>query len=210
MPIPTEWWFRPSAVPPRRRAQGRGVEPVVAQAAAATLGGGTLRGPPKGLAAPKPTSSSRITRTLGAPSVEGAVRSAGTPCPDPSRRTFQPLRRPVWDRQHAAGVPVWAHGRPSVRGSRSAPATRRNVRRDGPPTGSPGTDHPQHRRDGDGGDDEQDDEAEEDVQELRPALATSSHASLDQTEHVRRVAPTGLRFIVRESQQLWRSRTRVT
>ena len=35
----------------------------------------------------------------------------------------QARSRSVWNRQHAAGVPVWAHGRPSVRGSRSVPAT---------------------------------------------------------------------------------------
>ena len=44
--------------------------------------------------------------------------------------------------------------------------------------------HQQHRRDGDGGDDEQDGEAEEDVHAPRPGLATTSHTPFDQTEYV--------------------------
>src|SRR5664279_5281112 len=69
-PIPTAWWLRPVSSACRVGAHRAVVwnrekdRPSPARRSAV----GVLQGPPKTLAAPKPTSSSRITSTLGAPS----------------------------------------------------------------------------------------------------------------------------------------------
>ena len=68
-PMPTEWWLRPVSSAWRVGEHSAVVwnrvylRPPAARRSAV----GMLTGPPKELEAPKPTSSSRTTRTLGAP-----------------------------------------------------------------------------------------------------------------------------------------------
>ena len=68
-PMPTEWWLRPVSIACRVGEQSAVVwkrlyfSPFAASRSAV----GVLTGPPKALDAAKPTSSSRITSTLGAP-----------------------------------------------------------------------------------------------------------------------------------------------
>src|ERR1700683_2914634 len=70
LPIETEWWLRPVSraclVGAHRAVVWKRVyfSPRLANLSAF----GVLQGPPKALEAPKPMSSSKITRTLGAPS----------------------------------------------------------------------------------------------------------------------------------------------
>ncbi len=70
LPIPTEWWFRPVSSAWRVGAHSAVVWNRVyfRPPAASRSATGVCTGPPKALDAPKPTSSSRTTRTLGAPS----------------------------------------------------------------------------------------------------------------------------------------------
>ena len=69
LPIPTEWWLRPVSSACRVGAHSAVVwnrlkrSPPAANRSAV----GVLHGPPNALEAPKPTSSTRITRTFGAP-----------------------------------------------------------------------------------------------------------------------------------------------
>src|SRR3954452_16673196 len=68
-PIPTEWWLRPDSRAARVGAHSAVVwkrlyfRPFPASRSAV----GVAHGPPKALDAPNPTSSSRMTSTLGAP-----------------------------------------------------------------------------------------------------------------------------------------------
>src|SRR3954451_3006697 len=68
-PIPTEWWLRPDSRAARVGAHSAVVwnrlylRPLPASRSAV----GVAHGPPKALEAAKPTSSSRMTSTLGAP-----------------------------------------------------------------------------------------------------------------------------------------------
>ena len=70
LPMPTEWWLRPVSSACRVGAQSAVVwnrlyrSPPAANRSAV----GVRHGPPNALEAPKPTSSSRMTRTFGAPS----------------------------------------------------------------------------------------------------------------------------------------------
>src|SRR5688572_6167183 len=70
LPMPTEWWLRPVSRACRVGAHSAVVwnrlyrNPPSASRSAV----GIRQGPPKVLDAPKPTSSSRMTRTFGAPS----------------------------------------------------------------------------------------------------------------------------------------------
>src|SRR6478672_4593635 len=69
-PIPTEWWLRPDSNAARVGAHNAVVwkrlyfKPLPASRSAV----GVVHGPPNALDAAKPTSSSRMTSTLGAPS----------------------------------------------------------------------------------------------------------------------------------------------
>ena len=102
---------------------------------------GVWQGPPNADEAPKPTSSSSTISTLGAPSGgssgsiggERGVRVLGV-----VRR--QARRRPVGDRQDAAGVPVWAHG--SSFAWRSADREEPDARAGRGSATSPVSDHP--------------------------------------------------------------------
>ena len=75
--MPTEWWLRPVSNAWRVGELMRGgVETVILQPGCSQLFSGRHRqGPPKALEAPNPTSSIRMSRTLGAPF--GAVTSLG-------------------------------------------------------------------------------------------------------------------------------------
>ena len=69
LPIPTEWWLRPVSMACRVGAHSAVVwnrlnfRPPAASRSAV----GVAHGPPNALEAPNPTSSSRMTRTFGAP-----------------------------------------------------------------------------------------------------------------------------------------------
>ena len=69
LPIPTEWWLRPVSSACRVGAHNAVVWNRLYRSppAASRSAVGVLHGPPKALDAPKPTSSSRMTRTFGAP-----------------------------------------------------------------------------------------------------------------------------------------------
>src|SRR6478609_9859177 len=68
-PMPTAWWLRPESMAARVGEQSAVVwkrlyfRPLAASRSAV----GVWHGPPNALDAPKPTSSSRMTSTLGAP-----------------------------------------------------------------------------------------------------------------------------------------------
>src|SRR3954447_25261874 len=68
-PIPTEWWLRPDSKAARVGAHNAVVwkRLYFSPPAASRSAVGVAHGPPKALEAAKPTSSSRITRTFGAP-----------------------------------------------------------------------------------------------------------------------------------------------
>src|SRR3954452_13715033 len=70
MPIPTEWWFRPVSSAGRVGAQSALVWTRLHRSppAASRSAVGVWHGPPNALEAPKPTSSSKTTKTFGAPS----------------------------------------------------------------------------------------------------------------------------------------------
>ena len=76
LPIATEWWLRPVSIACRVGAHSAVVwkrlnfRPPAAKRSAV----GVLHGPPNALDAPNPTSSSRMTRTFGAP--VGGVRGS--------------------------------------------------------------------------------------------------------------------------------------
>src|SRR3954467_14491859 len=67
-PMPTAWWLRPDSSAARVGEQSAVVWKRVyfRPSAASRSAVGVRQGPPKALDAPKPTSSSRMTRTLGA------------------------------------------------------------------------------------------------------------------------------------------------
>ena len=67
-PMRTEWWLVAPGQQcrPGRRAYRGGVKPIELQPfSRQSLSGGVLQGPPKAEAAPKPTSSSMMIKTLG-------------------------------------------------------------------------------------------------------------------------------------------------
>ncbi len=68
--MPTEWWFRPVSSACRVGEQSAVVwkRLYLSPFAASRSAFGVAIGPPNALEAAKPTSSSRITSTLGAPS----------------------------------------------------------------------------------------------------------------------------------------------
>ena len=68
-PIPTEWWLRPVSSAWRVGEQSAVVwkRLYLSPFAASRSAVGVAHGPPKALEAPKPTSSSRMMRTFGAP-----------------------------------------------------------------------------------------------------------------------------------------------
>ncbi len=70
LPIPTEWWLRPVSsaclVGAHRAVVWKRL--YLNPSAASRSATGVRHGPPNALEAPKPTSSSRMIRTLGAPS----------------------------------------------------------------------------------------------------------------------------------------------
>jgi hypothetical protein len=70
LPIPTEWWLRPESSAARVGAQSAVVwKRLYRRPPAASLSAvGVRHGPPNVLAAPKPTSSSKMIKTFGAPS----------------------------------------------------------------------------------------------------------------------------------------------
>src|SRR3954466_11860592 len=69
LPIPTEWWLRPERSAARVGAHSAVVWNRLYRSppAASRSAVGVWQGPPNALEAPKPTSSSRMTRTFGAP-----------------------------------------------------------------------------------------------------------------------------------------------
>ena len=69
LPIPTEWWFRPVNRACRVGAHNAVVWNRLKRSppAASRSAVGVLHGPPNALDAPKPTSSTKITSTFGAP-----------------------------------------------------------------------------------------------------------------------------------------------
>src|SRR6478752_954920 len=69
LPIATEWWLRPVSSACRVGAHRAVVWNLLNRSppAARRSAVGVWHGPPNALDAPKPTSSSRITRTFGAP-----------------------------------------------------------------------------------------------------------------------------------------------
>ena len=69
LPMPTEWWLRPVSSACRVGAHSAVVWNRLYRSppAASRSAVGVWHGPPKALEAPKPTSSSRTTSTLGAP-----------------------------------------------------------------------------------------------------------------------------------------------
>ncbi len=68
-PIPTEWWLRPESSAARVGAHKAVVwnRLYFSPPAASRSAVGVRHGPPKALEAAKPTSSSRMTSTFGAP-----------------------------------------------------------------------------------------------------------------------------------------------
>ena len=70
LPMPTEWWLRPVSIAWRVGAHSAVVwKRLYFKPPAASLSAvGVAHGPPNALDAPKPTSSSRMISTLGAPS----------------------------------------------------------------------------------------------------------------------------------------------
>src|SRR5688572_10606278 len=78
-PMPTVWWFRPDSIAARVGEHNAVVWKRVnfSPSAASRSNVGVSMGPPKALLAPKPTSSIRITRTLGAPSGGRSRRMGG-------------------------------------------------------------------------------------------------------------------------------------
>ena len=69
LPMPTEWWFRPVSSACRVGAHSAVVWKRLKRSppAASRSAVGVRQGPPKALEAPKPTSSSRMITTFGAP-----------------------------------------------------------------------------------------------------------------------------------------------
>jgi hypothetical protein len=70
LPIAAEWWLRPVSSALRVGAHNAVVWNLVyfSPPSASLSAVGVLHGPPNALAAPNPTSSSKMTRTFGAPS----------------------------------------------------------------------------------------------------------------------------------------------
>ena len=70
LPMPTEWWLRPVSSACRVGAHSAVVWKRLnfSPPAASFSAFGVSHGPPKALDAPKPTSSSRMMSTFGAPS----------------------------------------------------------------------------------------------------------------------------------------------
>src|SRR5215510_5621010 len=84
-PIPTEWWFRPLSSAARVGEQSAVVWKRVyfRPLAASFTNAGVWHGPPNALDAPNPTSSIKITSTLGAPvggrsGTIGGIRVSGS------------------------------------------------------------------------------------------------------------------------------------
>ena len=77
-PIPTAWWLRPESIAARVGEHSAVVwkRLYLSPAAASRSAVGVRHGPPNALDAPKPTSSSRITTTFGAPA-GGRSRAMG-------------------------------------------------------------------------------------------------------------------------------------